>query len=241
MPEALGGGAPLVQATLAGKVALATLAGLLLLRFGMTMLSYGSGTAGGIFAPLLVIGAQAGLLVGLLGEPVFPAAAGYRTAFAVVGMAALFAAIVRAPLTGIVLLLEMTEQYSLMLPLLAACFTAYALADLLRDQPIYEALLERDLLRGQERPAAGETALVELRVEAGAPFDGRRVADLGLPAGCLLVTLERAGREHVPSRDTVLLAGDRVTAVVAASAAGGVDLLRRGVEARRAGPPPARL
>jgi CIC family chloride channel protein len=235
VPEALGGGAPLVEETLAGRVALGALAALLALRFGMTMLSYGCGTAGGIFAPLLVIGAQAGLLVALLGQPLFPATAGYHTAFAVVGMAALFAAIVRAPLTGIVLLLEMTEQYSLMLPLLAACFTAYAVADLLRDRPIYEALLERDLMRGQERAAPGETTLVELRVEAGAPFDGGRVADLGLPSGCLLVMVERAGREEVPSRDTVLRAGDRITAVVAASAAGAVDLLRWGVEAPRAG------
>ncbi|HVR11165.1 MAG TPA: chloride channel protein, partial [Thermoanaerobaculia bacterium] len=191
--------------------------------------------AGGIFAPLLVIGAQAGLLVAILGQPLFPATAGFHTAFAVVGMAALFAAIVRAPLTGIVLLLEMTEQYSLMLPLIAACFTAYALADLLRDRPIYEALLERDLMRGQELAAPGETTLVELRVDAGAPFDGGRVADLGLPSGCLLVMVERDGREEVPSRDTVLRAGDRITAVVAAAAAGGVDRLRWGVEAPRAG------
>ncbi len=240
VPAALGGGAPLVEETLAGRFALGALAALLALRFGMTMLSYGCGTAGGIFAPLLVIGAQAGLLVALLGQPLFPATAGYHTAFAVVGMAALFAAIVRAPLTGIVLLLEMTEQYSLMLPLLAACFTAYALADLLHDRPIYEALLERDLMRGQERAAPGETTLVELRVDAGAPFEGRRVADLGLPSGCLLVMVERAGREEVPSRDTVLRAGDRITAVVAASAAGGVARLRWGVEAPRAGDPTAR-
>ncbi|HEY6323399.1 MAG TPA: H(+)/Cl(-) exchange transporter ClcA [Thermoanaerobaculia bacterium] len=234
-PAALGGGAPLVEATLAGRVELGALAGLLLLRFGMTMLSYGSGTAGGIFSPLLVIGAQAGLLVGLVGQPLFPAIAGYHSALAVVGMGALFAAIVRAPLTGIVLILEMTEQYRLMLPLLAACFTAYLVADLLRDRPIYEALLERDLLRGQEKVGPeGDTTLVELRLEAGAPFDGRRVADLGLPPGCLLVTVERGGRDEVPSRETILRAGDRITAVVAPAAAGGIGLLRRGVEARAA-------
>jgi chloride channel protein, CIC family len=234
-PTALGGGGRLVQDTLAGQVALGTLVVLLVLRFGMTMLSYGTGTAGGIFAPLLVIGAQTGLLVALVGQRVLPSAAGYHTAFAVVGMAALFTAIVRAPLTGIVLLLEMTESYSLMLPLIAACFIAYAIADLMRDQPIYEALLERDLMRG--RMAAGgqaaATELVELRVEAGAPFDGRRVADLGLPPGCLLVTIQRGNRDEVPSRDTILRAGDRLTAVIASTAVQGLDLLRHGVEAPR--------
>jgi CIC family chloride channel protein len=229
-PDTLGGGGSLVQTTLAGRVALGSLALLLLLRFGMTMVSYGTGTAGGIFAPLLVIGAQAGLLAGLLGRPLFPAAASYPAAFAVVGMAALFAAIVRAPLTGIVLILEMTASYSLMLPLLVACFAAYALADLLREEPIYEALLERDLLRGREGSVTGETLLLDFRVEEGAPFAGRRVADLGLPPGCLLVTVHRGMHSEVPTRHTVLDAGDQITAVVAPAAAGAVDLLRRGFE-----------
>ena len=93
---------------------------LLLLRFALTMGSYGSGAAGGIFAPLLVIGAQTGLLVALVAERALPGAVGQPTAYAVVGMAALFAAIVRAPLTGIVLIVEMTASYALMLPLLLA-------------------------------------------------------------------------------------------------------------------------
>ncbi len=228
-PEATGGGGPLVQATLGGKMGISALAVLLLLRFGLTMGSYGTGAAGGIFAPLLVIGAQAGLLVGLLGQTWFPSAAGFGTSFAVVGMAALFTAIVRAPLTGIVLILEMTSSYPLMLPLLATCFTAYALADLLHDRPIYEALLERDLLRGQKPVVQGGPAtIVEVLVEEGAPYDGRRVADLGLPPGCLLITIQRDDREEIPSRDTILRAGDRLTAVVAASAASGIELLRHG-------------
>lgn len=205
----------------------------LLLRFALTMASYGTGAAGGIFAPLLVLGAQAGLLVGLLGQAVFPSAVGFETSFAVVGMAALFTAIVRAPLTGIVLILEMTSSYPLMLPLLAACFTAYALADMLHDRPIYEALLERDLLRGQPlREEGGQATIFEVLIEGGAPFDGLRVADLGLPPGCLLITIQRDDREEVPSRDTVLHAGDRLTAVVAPSAAGSIEILRHGADYR---------
>jgi CIC family chloride channel protein len=235
LPETLGGGGPLVQDTLAGRMTLAAVAGLLALRFAMTMFSYGSGTAGGIFAPLLVIGAQTGLLVGLAGRVAFPMVAGYHTAFAVVGMAALFTAIVRAPLTGIVLILEMTASYPLMLPLIAACFVAYALADLLRDQPIYESLLERDMLRGQVESARGEPVMIELLIEGGSPFDGRPVPGLGLPPGTLLVTIQRGSHEEIPSRDTVLLAGDRITAVVAPAAAGGIDILRHGATAPRGG------
>jgi chloride channel protein, CIC family len=232
-PEALGGGGPLVQATLSGRIGLSALLVFLLLRFLMTMASYGTGTAGGIFAPLLVLGAQAGLLLGLLSRPVIPSVAGFGTSFAVVGMAALFTAIVRAPLTGIVLILEMTSSYPLMLPLLAACFTAYAVADLLRDRPIYEALLERDLLRGQAPTEKDEAAiLVEVLVEEGAPFDGQQIADLGLPRGCLLITVQREGGDEVPSRDTVLRAGDRVTALVAPSAEASIEMLRRGADFR---------
>jgi CIC family chloride channel protein len=224
----------MVQATLNGRLGLEALLVYLVLRFALTMGSYGTGAAGGIFAPLLVLGAQAGLVVGLVGQKAFPAAAGFGPSFAVVGMAALFTAIVRAPLTGIVLILEMTSSYPLMLPLLAACFTAYALADVLRDRPIYEALLERDLLRGQPAPEAGggRATMVEILVEEGAPFDGRRVADLGLPQGCLLITVRRGELDEVPSRDTILRAGDRLTAVVSPQAAGSIHALRNGADSR---------
>jgi CIC family chloride channel protein len=116
-----------------------------------------------------------------------------------------------------------------MLPLLIACFSAYALADLLREEPIYEALLERDLLRGRREPEPGETLLLDLRVEEGAPFAGRKLADLGLPPGCLLVTVQHGVHSEIPTRHTVLHAGDQIAVVIAPTAAGAVDLLRRGV------------
>ncbi|HTQ78435.1 MAG TPA: H(+)/Cl(-) exchange transporter ClcA, partial [Thermoanaerobaculia bacterium] len=102
VPDLLGGGGRLVETLLTTPWGLLPLAGFLVLRFTLTMLSYGTGTAGGIFAPLLVIGAQTGLLIGLLGRAVWGGAIGSPVTFAVVGMGALFAAIVRAPLTGIV-------------------------------------------------------------------------------------------------------------------------------------------
>ena len=115
-------------------------------------------------------------------------------------MAAYFTAIVRAPLTGIVLMVEMTGNYSLVLPLLLACLTAYGLADFLRDRPVYEALLERDLLRTQAAPALDGTLLVELTIDAGAPFEGKRVRELGLPPGAIIVTLRRQLRERGADR-----------------------------------------
>lgn len=229
LPETLGGGTRLVDHALVGDLGVAALAGYLALRFAMTMMSYGTGTAGGIFAPLLVIGAQAGSLTALLGRS-WLSAGDQTDAFAVVGMAAMFTAVVRAPLTGIVLLLEMTANYAFMLPLLAACFTAYGVANALGDQPIYEALLERDALRGQDAPELEGTLMVEYRVRPGATYDGRRVGDLGLPAGSLIVTVRRRGHTIVPRSDTVLEAGDQISAVVAPGAASAAIHLREGTQ-----------
>ena len=116
-PRSLGGGHRLVEHTLAGHVALLRLAGVFVLRFVLTMLSYGCGAPGGIFAPLLVLGSELGLGVGVHRAACpAPQAVDHPETFAVVGMAAYFSAIVRAPLTGIVLVVEMTGNYSLVLP-----------------------------------------------------------------------------------------------------------------------------
>jgi chloride channel protein, CIC family len=230
VPQALGGGHRLVEAALAGQVALALVPLWFLLRFGLTMVSYGCGAPGGIFAPLLVLGALIGLGVGEITHLIVPDAVNHPEAFAVVGMAAYFAAIVRAPLTGIVLIMEMTNSYEQILPLLVACFSAYAVADALGDQPIYEALLERDVRRDGAAPVLQGTLVLELTVQAYARFDGKRVRELGLPPGCILTTLRHGIRESVPTADTRLEAGDRITAVIAPEAAVAALLLRQGCE-----------
>ena len=228
LPTAAGGGYPLLDVMFAGKMGLSAVFGYFALRFVLTMVSYGCGAPGGIFAPLLVLGALLGVLVGAVAHRLIPGLAYYPAAFAVVGMGAYFSAIVRAPLTGIVLMLEMTGRYNQMLPLLLACFAAYAVADAMGDRPIYEALMERDLLRGQHIPELQETLLLDVTVQPGARFENRRVRDLGLPAGCILVSIHRGLEEIVPTADTTLESGDRVTAVVSPKAARAVGMLRDG-------------
>src|SRR5262249_13701210 len=156
----------------------------------------------------LVLGSELGLAFGLLSRAVVPALTEHPETFAVVGMAAYFTAIVRAPLTGIVLMVEMTGDYTLVLPLLAASLTAYGVADFLCDRPVYEALLERDLRRGADEKTFARNLLVEVTVAPGAPFEGKQVRDLGLPAGCVLVTIRRQLRDEVPTASSVLQAGD---------------------------------
>jgi CIC family chloride channel protein len=233
-PDVVGGGYRLLDQLLGGHTGALVLLAAFLTRFALTMGSYGCGAPGGIFAPLLVLGAQIGLLFAVAVHRLVPVAAPEPGAFAFVGMAAYFTAIVRAPLTGIVLIVEMTGNYALMLPLLTACFAAYASADLLGDLPIYEALLERDLLRGQDDPHLEDSLLLELTISPGAPFEGKQVRELQLPSGCILITVRRGIREHVATAELRLEAGDRVTAVVAPEAAAAVTLLREGSEPARA-------
>ena len=194
------------------------------------MCSYGSGTAGGIFAPLLVLGALIGLGIGEATHHFFPILVPIPAIFAVVGMAAYFTAIVRAPLTGIVLIVEMTGNYAQMLPLLVACFCAYIVAESMRELPIYENLLERDLLRGGALPDPREPMVLELEVEPGSPFDGRELRELGLPPGCIIVSCRDEAREWIPTATSKLQSHMRITAMVSPEAKGAVAVLRHGCE-----------
>ncbi|GIV97630.1 MAG: voltage gated Cl- channel protein [Herpetosiphonaceae bacterium] len=227
-PLAAGGGHELTELALAGQLALITLPLWFIVRFLLTMISYGTGAPGGIFAPLLSLGALLGLGVGYLADLIIPNQITNPAVFAVVGMAAYFTAIVRAPLTGIVLILEMTGNYQQMLPLLVSCFCAYATAEALSSLPIYEALLERDLQRQQPRVTLKEPLVIELEVQPGAPFDGRLVRDLRLPAGLILIRIVDGPAEWVPVASTRLQAHMRVTAVIAPEAIDGLTILREG-------------
>jgi chloride channel protein, CIC family len=155
-PELVGGGDAITQRTLTGANALAIVPLIFLLRFALGAVSYAARTPGGLFAPMLVLGAQVGLLFGILCRLLFPDLHIQPEGFAVVGMAAFFTGVVRAPLSGIVLVVEMTASVHMLLPLLSACFAAMLVPTLLHDPPIYESL-RASLLR--ENNAAARSAV----------------------------------------------------------------------------------
>ena len=142
-PLAVGGGDSLVQGILHGGFGLSVLLGYLLARFFVGPWSYSAGTPGGLFAPLLAVGAVWGALVQGMLAPLMPAIAGSPGTVAIVGMAAFFTAVVRAPVTGIILVVEMTATTSLLVPLLAACFAAMLVCTALHGEPIYDTLRGR--------------------------------------------------------------------------------------------------
>lgn len=118
-----------------------------LVKLAATVCSYSSGGAGGIFAPALFMGAMLGGAVGYIDVAVFHHPADSIGAFAVVGMGAVFAGIVRAPMTSVLIVFEMTGGYGLVLPLMIANMSAFALARHWRHTPVYEALLAQDGIR----------------------------------------------------------------------------------------------
>jgi len=218
LPFVLGGGHILGQNILGGKIALSLIPLIFIAKFVLTMVSYSSGVPGGIFLPLLVLGALLGSLVGQVGSVFLPNLAAAVPFFAVTGMAAFFVAVVRSPLTGIILTLELTGTYQHMLPLLIACLLSYLVAEAMNSLPVYDMLLERDLTKdGKERFSRGNddnVLVLERVVESGSPACGCAVKDLALPNDCLLVAVNRGSREIIPRGNTRLLEGDQLTIIV---------------------------
>ncbi len=225
LPDLAGGGHQFVERILGDgdgiSKSLLVLAGLLAGKFLLTIISYASGVPGGIFAPMLVMGACLGLLFGTSASVLFPSWIPYPQSFAAIGMAAFFAAVVRAPLTGIVLVLEMTGDYHQLLPLLIGSMVAYVISERLGIEPVYEALLANQLHRKHpDIPAHREPVLLEFVVQQESAMDGKAIKEIPIPERCLFVTISRHGHDILPDGNTVLARGDHVTAVVSGADAG---------------------
>jgi chloride channel protein, CIC family len=139
-----GGGYATLGRALAGDLGFRALLALCALKIIATVFSYSSGGAGGIFAPALFIGAMLGGAFGYGDVLLFEHERAQLGSFALVGMGAVFAGVIRAPITSVLIIFEMTGGYGLVLPLMLANMTSYALARAWRSAPIYEALLAQD-------------------------------------------------------------------------------------------------
>ncbi|MBX3176598.1 MAG: H(+)/Cl(-) exchange transporter ClcA [Candidatus Hydrogenedentes bacterium] len=225
LPEIAGGGHEVTKLLLHGGASGVEFMGFLAVLFAgkflLTVLCYAAGVPGGIFAPMLVMGASLGMITGIAVTGFLPDLAPIPESFVAIGMAAFFAAVVRAPITGIVLVLEMTGDFHQLLPLITASLFAMMVAERLRVPPIYDALLEADTNRRQpDVPAHREPVLLEFVVQEGSAMDGHAIKELPLPARCLFVTITRQGNDLLPNGDTVLHRGDHITAVLSGAGAG---------------------
>jgi CIC family chloride channel protein len=151
-PGVVGGGDAITAETLAGGQSLRVVALVFLIRFAVGPISYAAATPGGLFAPLLTLGAQLGLMFGAACNWAFPGVDAPGASFTLVGMAAFFTGVVRSPLTGMVLVSEMTGNVTILLPALGACALAMVVPALLRNEPIYDSL-HKSLLKGARTAA----------------------------------------------------------------------------------------
>ena len=160
-----GGGYGTLSEALSGNLAIQALLVLCVLKLVATVFCYASGGAGGIFAPALFIGGMLGGAFGYLDKMILHHGGSEVGAFALVGMGAVFAGIIRAPITSVLIIFEMTGSYDLILPLMISNMSAYALARHFRPVPIYEALLEQDGIQLPRRGSKISHALERLKVE----------------------------------------------------------------------------
>ena len=143
-PEVLGVGYGFVGKALNGQMLVGTMALLVCLKVVATATCYASGNAGGIFGPSLFMGAMTGGAVGGVAHMLMPDYTGSVGAYALVGMGAAFAGIVRVPLTSVIMVFEITRDYSIIVPLMIANLISYFISTRLQEEPIYEALQHQD-------------------------------------------------------------------------------------------------
>jgi chloride channel protein, CIC family len=144
VPESLGIGYQYVGQALNGTMALKAMALLLAMRVVGTAVCYASGNAGGIFGPALFIGAMLGGTVGSMAHTAFPHHIAFAGAYALVGMGTAFAGIVRVPMTSVIMIFEVTRDYSIIVPLMISNLISFFISRQLQPEPIYEALSRQD-------------------------------------------------------------------------------------------------
>lgn len=215
MPELLGSGHALIEHLTSEDVLLSTLLIILAGKFVFSAVCFGSGAPGGIFFPLLVLGGFIGGAFATAGVQYFGLDSVYINNFVLLAMAGYFTAIVRAPLTGIILIFEMTGSVSQMMSLALVSIIAYITATFLKSKPIYESLLERLLkTRGLDVPEEqGQKVLSDFVVMHASDLEGKLISEVKWPDNCLLVAIKRGGEEIIPKGRTRLAASDTIVTI----------------------------
>jgi CIC family chloride channel protein len=201
-PQVMGVGYEYVDQALNGGLLLKTMILLCFLKLGSTVVSYSSGNAGGIFAPSLYIGAMAGGAVGMIVHQVAPFPTASPGAYALVGMGTLFAGIIRAPMTSVFMIFEITQDYQILVPLMVANMLSFTISKRFQRPPVYHALLQQDGVHLPE--AAFGTAAVRTAgsiMDASPPF-----LDPQMPvsAALLAILADDSPAALVGSRDRLL-------------------------------------
>lgn len=200
LPQVFGTGFNVVGDVLSGSTAFWLLFVLIFAKILATSLTLGSGFSGGVFAPALMIGAVLGGAYGKVVHALLPGFTATSGAYATVGMAAVFAAAARAPITSIVILFELTLDYRIMLPLMFATVVATVLAARIEPESIYTLKLVRRGIDFRGRAGLGVTAGV-MAADAMTPMSAMHAADPEMTLGELAALFQETGHHGVPVLD----------------------------------------
>ncbi|MDR3281159.1 MAG: ClC family H(+)/Cl(-) exchange transporter [Synergistaceae bacterium] len=194
-------------------------AALLAIKFLFSVVSFSSGAPGGIFFPLLILGAILGGIFWKITDMLSVCGGEFFSNFIILAMAGLFTSIVRAPITGIVLLIEMTGSFSYLLSLTIVSITSYVVANTTKVPPIYDSLLDNMTAgRGTASGESNKRVMIDIAVHHGAEFEGAYIRELQLPSQCLIVALRRGDKNFTPHGDTRIMANDFLTVMCDAEA-----------------------
>lgn len=204
-PLVLGSGHQLVEKLLYTNYGILFLLILFVIKLLFSLVSFCSGVAGGIFLPILVQGA----ILGALFSNVFDN--NNIAIFIILAMAGYLTAVVRSPLTSIILIFEMTQKLSYFLPLAICCLAAYYTANMLGTKPVYEYLLG-NLLRKEKIHFDGETEIeLEITIEADSELLNKKISEVSWGENVFIVDIERNGKHIIPKGNTILNLKDKLT------------------------------
>lgn len=215
---AMGGGHEFISALGSGSAGLervfsspvwVTVLVVVIVKLLVTVVNMGAGVPCGAFIPMLAVGAGLGALMSYVCAAMGMQAA-YADALVIICMAAFFTAVVRAPVTGVVMTLELTWNFAFLLPVLIGAAAGYLMGELFRTRPVYERLLDEMLAESAEEYKVRAFA-ARFRVKAGSVAAGRALRDVLFPQDARVTRVERGEEHFIPDGNTVLLPGDILT------------------------------
>ena len=217
LPEILCGGHSMEILLMKEHPSLSALILLATAKFLFGAFCFASGAPGGTLYPLCILGAYLGAMFGTASINAFDLSPTLWEEFVVIGMAGFFSSIVRSPITGIVLVFELTGNMNNLLPLATVSLISYATANLLGTSPFYETLLEKMLTTSKNAPEFHDTdekVLKTFVVPVGSSIAKKSISNIDWGKHCLVVSIERDGVSITPKGDTVIKEGDELVLLV---------------------------
>lgn len=217
LPQVLCGGHSMVEFLLNEHPSIMIMFLLLVAKFFFGVISFASGAPGGTLYPLCILGTYIGAIFGALAIKHLDLSTDLWEEFVVIGMAGFFSAIVRSPITGIVLVFELTGNMNNILPLATVSLISYAIANLTGVEPMYEALLERIIANGTQPPKfrkKSEKIIKSFVIPLGSELDGKKIKDIDWGRHCIIITVERGEESITPNGNVILNSGDEIVFLI---------------------------